>query len=275
MSHISTTSHRRWRRPRPRSTAPGCVFVLRPCQSARLVADLHNGIRHRTPRALTDEPVPLRIRPVDQGKEWSEETLERARAIIARYPQKKSAVMPLLFLAMAEDGRLTSTGMRQVADLVGITPAQVLSVASFYTMYKRDRTGKYLISACTSISCMLADGDEVFEAIETEAGVPHGETDEEGLISVEHVECIGACGGATAVQVNYELIEGVTPEKARELVRWLQQERPQTVNTDQMQEMFGGRRSFDWAIAEEDSAVGPFPAFPSLGTVGRNGERSQ
>ncbi len=221
---------------------------------------------------MGSEPITLTIRPAESGKKWSDESLERARRIMARYPEKRSAVMPLLYLAMAEDGRLTNGGMEQVAELVGITPAQVLAVASFYTMYKRERTGKYLISACTSISCMLTGGDDVFEAIELESGVPHGETDEEGLISVEHVECIGACGGAPAVQVNYELIEGVTPVKARELVRWLQQERPATINTDEMQRHFGGRRSFDWAVAEEASAVGPYPAFQPFGTVGGVGE---
>lgn len=203
---------------------------------------------------------------------WSETTQERAREIISRYPEKRSAVMPLLYLAMAEEGHLTDEGMEEVAEWCGITPAQVLSVASFYTMYKRERTGKYLVSCCTSISCMLLGGDEVLHAVEDESGVPHGETDPDGMLSVEHVECIGACGGAPAVQVNYELIEGVTPEKARELVRWLKKARPGVVNTDEMQELFGGERSFDWAISEQDGAVGPFPAFQTLGTVGSEGD---
>jgi NADH-quinone oxidoreductase subunit E len=204
--------------------------------------------------------------------QWSEATEERAREIISRYPQKRSAVMPLLYLAMAEDGHLTNEGMEEVARWVGITPAQVHAVASFYTMYKRERTGKYLISCCTSISCMLLGGDDILHAVEDESGVPHGETDEQGLISVEHAECIGACGGAPAVQVNYELIEGVTPERARDLVRWLSGARPEVVNTDEMQELFGGVRSFDWAIKEGDGAVGPYPAFQPLGTVGNEGE---
>jgi NADH-quinone oxidoreductase E subunit len=199
---------------------------------------------------------------------WSEATQERARQIISRYPEKRSAVMPLLYLAMAEDGYLTDEGMEEVAGWCDITPAQVLSVASFYTMYKRERTGKYLISCCTSISCMLLGGDQVLDAVEDASGVPHGETDEAGLISVEHVECIGACGGAPAVQVNYELIEGVTPEKGRELVAWLKKALPEVVNTDEMQQLFGERRSFDWAITEESGAVGPYPAFQPLGTVG-------
>jgi len=199
---------------------------------------------------------------------WSEDTQTRAKEILSRYPETRSAVMPLLYLAMAEDGYLTSEGMEEVARWCEITPAQVQSVASFYTMYKREKTGKYLVSCCTSISCMLLGGDDVLHAVEDESGVPHGETDDEGLLSVEHVECIGACGGAPAVQVNYELIEGVTPEKARELVRWLSSARPEVVNTDEMQELFGMARSFDWAIREEVGAVGPYPAFQHFGTIG-------
>jgi NADH-quinone oxidoreductase subunit E len=199
---------------------------------------------------------------------WSEETQVRAKEIISRYPEKRSAVMPLLYLAMAEDGYLTDEGMEEVSRWVGITPAQVRSVASFYTMYKREKTGRYLVSCCTSISCMLLGGDDILDAVEDESGVPHGETDDEGLLSVEHVECIGACGGAPAVQVNYELIEGVTPEKARDLVNWLRSARPEVVNTDEMQELFGGVRSFDWAVSEVDGAIGPYPAFQLLGTVG-------
>ncbi len=202
---------------------------------------------------------------------WSQETQNRAKEIVGRYPEKRSAVMPLLYLAMAEEGYLTEAGQEEVASWVGLTPAQVQSVASFYTMYKRERTGQYLVSCCTSISCMLLGGDEVLHAIEEESGVPHGETDEDGLLSVEHVECIGACGGAVAVQVNYELIEGVTAEKAKELVRWLKKARPEAVNTDEMQELFGGRKSFDWGIREEDGATGPYPAFQPLGTSKESG----
>jgi len=199
---------------------------------------------------------------------WSESTKERAKEIIARYPEKRSAVMPLLYLAMAEEGHLTDPGMEEVARWCEITPAQVRAVASFYTMFKRERTGQYLISCCTSITCMLLGGDEVLHAVEDESGVPHGETDDEGMLSVEHVECIGACGGAPAVQVNYELIEGVSPTQARELVRWLKRARPEVANSDEMQELFGARRSFDWGISEEHGAIGPYPAFQPLGTVG-------
>jgi NADH:ubiquinone oxidoreductase subunit E len=179
--------------------------------------------------------------------------------------------MPLLYLAMRQDGYLTEAGMQEVAGWTGHSPAQVQSVATFYGMFKTEPLGKYLVSVCTSISCMLLGSDEVLEAVEDETGVPHGETDAEGLFSVEHVECLGACGGAPAVQVNYELIEGSTPDQARALCRWLQEEHPEAVNTDEMQDQFGGRRSFDWGIAEVDGALGPFPAFGPYGTA-REGE---
>lgn len=200
---------------------------------------------------------------------WSDATRQRARQLIASYPDKRSALMPLLYLAMAEDGYLTEEGMEEVAAMLDLTAAQVQSVASFYSMYKREPTGRYLVSVCTSISCMLLGADEVMAAVEDETGAPHGETTDDGLISVEHVECIGACGGAPAVQVNYELIEGVSPEKARALCRWLRDARPQVVRSDEMQELFGQRRSFDWAIPEEAGAVGPYPAFEPYGTAAR------
>ena len=139
-------------------------------------------------------------------------------------------------------------------------------MASFYTMYKREPTGRYLISCCTSITCMLLGSDEVLHALEDESGVPHGETDPEGLISVEHAECIGACGGAPAVQVNYELIEGVTPREGPGTGRaGFERLRLRWSNTDEMQGLFGGKPSFDWAIKEAAGATGPYPGFRATG----------
>ncbi len=197
---------------------------------------------------------------------WSTEMVQRAEALIGRYPDPRSAVMPLLYMAQSHEGRLTDEGMRQVADLVGLTPAQVQSVASFYTMYKRE-AGRYVISVCTSISCMLCGGREILEAVEDETGVPAGDTSDDGLFTVEHVECIGACGGAPAVQVNYEFVEGLTPDTARSLCRWLRNGRPDVVMSDEMQELFGGRRAFDWGPNDRAGATGPTPAFGPYGTA--------
>ncbi len=200
---------------------------------------------------------------------WSAEVRARAAAIVAKYPEPRSAVMPLLYLAMREDTGLTSDGMRRVADYTGLTPVQVESVASFYSMYKRESVGAYIVSVCTSISCYLLGGEEVLEAVVDEVGVPVGETGIDGLFSVESVECIGACGGAPAVQVNYELVEGMLPDSVRRLCRWLAEDRPDVVTSDHMQVEFGGVRSFEWGPDEPEGATGPVPGFGPLGTTGR------
>jgi NADH-quinone oxidoreductase subunit E len=199
---------------------------------------------------------------------WSPANQERARTILASYPDPRSAVMPLLYVASLEHRFVSDEAMREVAELVGVTPAQVQSVASFYTMFKPDPVGRYLVSVCTSISCHLLGGDEVFASVEQASGVEHGQTSEDGTFTVEHVECIGACGGAPAVQVNYETVEGLTVEKAEALVAWLRETAPAVVLADEMQQLFGGQRSFPWGPTESEGAMGPVPAFAPYGSAG-------
>jgi NADH-quinone oxidoreductase subunit E len=198
---------------------------------------------------------------------WSQENQERARLLLDSYPDQRSAVMPLLYLAMTEHGYVSDQAVREVAEWVGLTPAQVLTVVTFYTMYKQHPVGRYLVSVCTSLPCMLSGADQVLEAVEEESGVPDGETGEDRFFSVEHVECIGACGGAPAIQVNYELVEGVGPDQGRDLCRWLREAQPEVILADEMQELFGGQRSFDWGPSEREGAVGPVPAFGPYGTA--------
>lgn len=198
---------------------------------------------------------------------WPPATLERARAIIARYPQPRSAVMPLLYVAMRHDGGITDAGMRQVAELTGITPVQVEAVASFYNMYLR-HAGQHVVTVCRSISCHLLGAEAVRDAIVDESGIPEGETAPDGSMTVMATECIGACGGAPALQVDYEMVEAVTPDAARRLIRWLRDERPAAVRSDDMQERFGGRRSFDWGPEDPTPVTGPVPAFAPFGTAG-------
>lgn len=198
---------------------------------------------------------------------WSARSQELAREILAKYPEKRSAVMPLLYVSMIENGYVTNEGMKTVSIMTGLTAAQVQAVASFYSMYKREALGDYLVSVCTSISCYLHGADEVLAAVEDETGVPDGETGGAGKFSVEHVECNGACGGAPVVLVNYEMIESVTPDKARELVKWLRDGSPEVVNTEEMQQLFGGERAFDWGVKELEGAILPIPAFDPYGSA--------
>jgi len=198
---------------------------------------------------------------------WSHGNQERAHRILGSYPDVRSAIMPLLYIASLEHDHVSPDAMREVAALTGVTAAQVESVASFYTMFKREQVGEYLVSVCTSISCFLRGADDVLDAVEQACNTNDGGTSPDGRFTVEHVECIGACGGAVAVQVNYELVEGVTGAKAQQLIDWLKDTRPQVVLADEMQHLFGGQRSFDWGGPEPDGAVAPVPAFAPYGST--------
>jgi NADH-quinone oxidoreductase E subunit len=198
---------------------------------------------------------------------WSSDNQDRANRILATYPERRSAVMPLLYLASLEHNHASEEAMSQVAELIGITATQVRSVSTFYSMFKQEPVGRYLVSVCASISCHLLGGEDVLESVEAASGVTNGQTTGDGVISVERVECIGACGGAPAVQVNYELVEGVTPEKAASLIGWLAETTPDVILADEMQQLFGGQQSFDWGPTESTGAIAAVPAFGPLGSA--------
>jgi NADH-quinone oxidoreductase subunit E len=135
----------------------------------------------------------------------------RAEEIVARYPFPKSAILPLAHLAQDEDGWLTNEAMEEIAELTGVPAAVVLGTCSFYTMFKRRPCGKFVVSVCTNVTCLVTGGPEIFEHLEAEYAIDPD-------VTVEEVECIAACGGAPALQVNYEFHEKVTPESAAEIV---------------------------------------------------------
>ncbi len=131
------------------------------------------------------------------------ENVEVAKEIIARYPRPKSALIPLLHLAQEQDGYVADDAMEHLAELVGITPAEVLGTCSFYEMFKREPVGKYMINVCTNISCQLLGGEELLHHAEKTLGIRPGGTTDDGLFTLEDVECIAACTEAPCLQVNY------------------------------------------------------------------------
>ena len=141
-----------------------------------------------------------------------------AEEIIARYPVPRSALIPLLHLAQEQNGHLTEEAMEHVAELVGVTPAQVLGTASFYEMFKREPVGDYVVNVCTNISCLLRGGEELLEHLERRLGVKAGSTTPDGKFTLEDVECIAACTEAPCIQVNYRYFHRVTPEAVDELI---------------------------------------------------------
>ena len=198
---------------------------------------------------------------------WEKELVDKANEIIELYPEKRSALGPLLYLAQEKDGYISNDSIVEISNLIGITEVQVKSVASFYSMYKEEQTGKYLLSVCKSISCEINDSRSVINSVKEFTGLENYETDSDKVFTFEEVECIGACGGAPAVQVNYETVEGLTPEKSIQMCEWLKEERPNVIVAEELQDKFGGIKSFDWAIKDNTGSSYSVPGFQNIGTA--------
>jgi NADH-quinone oxidoreductase subunit E len=155
---------------------------------------------------------------------FSEETLEIATKIIARYPadRKKSALIPLLHLAQAEfDGWLSPESMDYVASLLGILPIEVYEVASFYSMFNLKPVGKCLLEVCRTAPCWLRGADELVEHLERKLKIKVGETTPDGMFTLKTVECLGSCGTAPMLQCGADFFENLTGEKTDELIEKL------------------------------------------------------
>lgn len=148
----------------------------------------------------------------------TDDNLAVAREIIGRYPVPRSALIPLCHLAQEQDGHLTEDAMEHIAELLGLTAAEVWGTASFYEMFKPHPVGRYVVNVCTSISCWLMGGDELLHHAEERLGIRSGGTTDDGMFSVETYECQAACTEAPCLQVNYRYFDKVTPEDFDRLV---------------------------------------------------------
>jgi NADH-quinone oxidoreductase subunit E len=146
------------------------------------------------------------------------ENTELAREVISRYPRARSALIPLLHLAQEQDGYVTADAMEHLAELLGITPAEVLGTCSFYEMLKTEPVGRYLVNICTDISCMLLGGAELLEHAEEALDVKPGNTTSDGTFTLEDVECQAACTEAPCLQVNYRYFTNVTTDALDQLL---------------------------------------------------------
>jgi len=144
-----------------------------------------------------------------------------AKEIIARYPKKKSALIPLVHISQQQNGYVTEEAMRHVAELIEVTPAEVYGTASFYEMFRFEPTGKFLINVCGTMSCALLGGDALMHHAENSLGIKAGATTDDGLITLQHAECQAACTEAPTLQVNYRHRYRVTAESFDQLVEEL------------------------------------------------------
>jgi len=158
----------------------------------------------------------------------SGELRRTATEIVDKYPNSRSAILPLLFLVQSVEGHVTENGMREVAEILGLEPAEVLATSSFYTMLKKKPQGEYLVSVCRNIACTHRGAREIASALEVRLGVEVGGTTDDGRFSLEAAECLATCDGAPSLQINYEDFYNVSPDDARALIDRLEEGRETT-----------------------------------------------
>ncbi len=136
----------------------------------------------------------------------------RARQLVALYPEPRSALLPLCHLAQEQDGWLRPEAMEEIAELVGVTAAEVRGTATFYDMLHTEPVGRYVVAVCTNIACILSGGAEMLEHAERRLRVRVGSTTEDGLFTLEESECLADCDFPPCVQVNHRFVRTTTPE---------------------------------------------------------------
>ncbi|MBB3084968.1 NADH-quinone oxidoreductase subunit NuoE [Geodermatophilus sabuli] len=167
---------------------------------------------------LDSSPVDASPETLAELPPLTEQTRLEAREIIARYPQPRSALLPMLHLVQSYQGYVSPEGVALCAEELGLTKAEVGAVATFYTMYKRRPTGRHLVSVCTNTLCSVLGGQRIFDALAADLGVHHDETAPDGSITLEHAECLAACDYAPVVTVDYEFYDQQDVDSARTLV---------------------------------------------------------
>jgi len=181
--------------------------------------------------------------------------------IAARYPHKRSGLLPMLHLVQSVQGRVTPQGIEACAEILDVSAAEVSGVATFYTMYKRKPVGDYLVGVCTNTLCAVLGGDQIFDRLKSHLDIGNDETSADGSISLEHIECNAACDYAPVMMVNWEFMDNQTPESAVQVVDDLRAGKdvhstrgPKLCTWKQAERVLAG---FSDGLADEGPAAGP------------------
>ncbi|CAB4591933.1 MAG: NADH-quinone oxidoreductase subunit NuoE [Actinobacteria bacterium] len=139
-------------------------------------------------------------------------------SIVARYPRKRSAIMPLLHFVQSIYGYVTKDGIEKIAEKIEVEAAEVTAVSTFYTQYKSDPVGEYHVGVCINTLCAVMGGDAIYDSVSDHLGIGNHETTKDGKVSLEKIECNAACDYAPVVMVNWEFFDNQTPQSVRNLV---------------------------------------------------------
>jgi len=195
---------------------------------------------------------------------YPEQTVAEMRELMGRYPEARSALLPMLHLLQSVDGRVTTDGIELCASLLGISEAEVSGVATFYTMYKKHPVGTHHVGVCTNTLCAVLGGDAIFERLCSHLDVGNDETTADGAVTLERIECNAACDFAPVMTVNWEFFDQQTPSSATELVDALRS--GETVVSPRGATITSWREAERVLAGFEDGRVdeGPAAAGPSL-----------
>jgi NADH-quinone oxidoreductase subunit E len=149
---------------------------------------------------------------------YSTENIATMNSIVARYPRKRSAIMPLLHFVQAIEGYVTSQGIEVIAKMLELETAEVTAVSTFYTQYKSEPVGEFHVGVCINTLCAVMGGDEIYKSVSEHLGIENDEVTKDGKVSLERIECNAACDFAPVVMVNWEFFDNQTPQSAKDLV---------------------------------------------------------
>jgi NADH-quinone oxidoreductase subunit E len=149
---------------------------------------------------------------------YSTENIATMNSIVARYPRKRSAIMPLLHFVQAIEGYVTSQGIEVIAKMLELETAEVTAVSTFYTQYKSEPVGEFHVGVCINTLCAVMGGDEIYKSVSDHLGIENDEVTKDGKVSLERIECNAACDFAPVVMVNWEFFDNQTPQSAKDLV---------------------------------------------------------
>ena len=149
---------------------------------------------------------------------FNEENKAKIAKLLTCYPNKMAACLPVLYLAQEQFGHLSREAQDLVAETLDLPPTHVHGVATFYTMYNKEKVGIYHLQICTNISCLLCNSYDVLQRMEKKLGIKVGQTTPDGHFTLNEVECLASCNGAPALQINDEIHNLVSPDKVEELI---------------------------------------------------------
>ena len=197
----------------------------------------------------------------DQSTAINATTMAELVDLAGRYPQARSALIPMLHLVQSVDGRISPAGVRACVDILGISEAQVIGVATFYTQFRRQRGGRHHIGVCRTALCAVMGGDEIMARVEQHLGIEDGQTTPDGLFSLEAVECNAACDYAPVMMIDWEFMDNMTPDQAVQVINDLAVGQPVRSTRGPVlpgwaanERMLAG---FDDGLADEGPSAGP------------------